>query len=177
MTVQKILTYPNPILKEISQPVPGDPPETFLKILTDLDDTFKNAPGCVGIAAPQIGWLMRVIILDVQQARKVPESSSIHGKLVCINPEIIAKSGKIYFREGCLSIPDFTGNVSRAEKITVTFLDEHFRAHTCDMTGFEAVIFQHESDHLNGILFLDRVESLKRDVFRRKNYLPPKNSQ
>ena len=91
-----------------------------------------------------------------------------HGNLVLINPEIVSKEGKITGRDGCLSVPDWTGNVTRFEKITVQALDSSGKPLRFETEGFEAVVIQHEIDHLDGLLFLDRVSSLKTDIFRRK---------
>jgi len=173
MPVQEIKVYPNPVLKQVCKAV-TNPPSIIKTIIDDLIDTLRISPGCVGIAAPQIGYLWRVIAIDAQAGKKPKNDSSYHGKLVCLNPQIETKSGSILFREGCLSIPEFTGNVIRAEKITVNYLDTNLNPQTIECHGFEAVIFQHEIDHLDGILFLDRVQSLKRDIFRRKIFLPPK---
>lgn len=172
MAVREILAYPDPLLKKLSEPVLSDSAE-FRTSLADLIDTFEYAPGCVGISAPQIGWHERVMIIDANRSARRQKDSTLHGLLICINPQIVSQHGTLMFREGCLSVPDFTGNVFRSEQITVQYLDDSFTLQSCEMAGFEAVIAQHEIDHLNGLLFLDRVRSLKRDVFRRKKYLKP----
>ncbi len=171
MAQRTILTYPDHRLKQISKPVETRS-QQLTDMITDLDDTFSIAPGCVGISAPQIGELWRVIVVDATRSasKKAKKTSSLHGKLICINPEVTACEGSLIFREGCLSVPDFTGNVVRSQTITLRYLDESFEEHTIESTGFEAVIFQHEIDHLNGLLFLDNVRSFKRDIFRRKRY-------
>ncbi len=171
MAIQTILTYPDRRLKQISLPV-ETMTEQIRSLITDLTDTFTAAPGCVGIAAPQIGVLQRVIIVDVTRSasKKAKKDSSIHGNLICINPQIVESQGSIMFREGCLSVPDFTGNVVRSQSVTVSFRDEKFEERTISADGFEAIVLQHEIDHLNGVLFLDNVRSFKRDVFRRVKY-------
>jgi len=123
---------------------------------------MHQQPGGIGIAAPQVGVLKCVIIIDV--------SRKIQGKaqLVMINPVITAESDFRIFREGCMSIPDFTANVRRANTIKVEWFDLDMKVNRIETDGLEAVCIQHEVDHLNGILFLDRVSSLKIDVFRRK---------
>jgi peptide deformylase len=93
-----------------------------------------------------------------------------HGLLIMINPEILRQEGASVMREGCMSVPDYTGDVERAVEITVRFLDENGKARTIDSSAFEAVAIQHEIDHLDGLLFLDRVTSLKTGLFRRKVY-------
>jgi len=120
----------------------------------------------VGVAAPQIGIPKRVIVVDVSGSKMGKDNN--HGLLTMINPEIIRKEGSKVMREGCMSVPDYTGNVTRAEAIVVQFLDRDGRERVINSSGFEAVAIQHELDHLDGMLFLDRVSSLKTDIFRRK---------
>ncbi len=170
MSVKKILLYPNPILKTPSQEI-TDLSKSIQEMIQDMEDTFYNSPGCVGIAAPQVGFSYRIIVIDATRAKKAKKNKNPHGKLICINPKIQNRQDQIRFREGCLSIPDFTGNVIRSKKVTVSFLDENLNNRSIECEGFESVIFQHEIDHLDGILFLDRVRSLKQDIFRRKKYL------
>ena len=110
---------------------------------------------------------MRVAVMDATGHPKVPASS---GCLVLINPRVISAEGAVVGREGCLSVPDFTGNVRRAERILVQALELTGRVRTWRLEGFEAVIAQHEIDHLDGVLFLDRVANRSTDVFRRKIY-------
>jgi len=117
---------------------------------------------CVGIAAPQLGLMSRVAVVDITGH---PKAQSSNGLLVLANPRIVEREGSAVGREGCLSLPDVTANVRRATRVVV----EH-AAGTVECAGFEARCVQHELDHLDGILFLDRVESLTDDVFRRKSY-------
>ena len=174
MPVRKILVYPDKNLKKISKPV--EPQTDKLKnMIKDMRDTFNVSPGCVGLAAPQIGIELRMILVDVSNSKQAEKKSSVHGNLLCFNPVITNKKGSVQAREGCLSVPDFTGNVIRSQSITVTFLDEKFQSHEIEVFGFEAIVIQHEIDHLDGLLFLDRVRSFKKDVFRRKVYQKPKN--
>ena len=165
MAVRPVLTCPDERLKRIAAPV-----EVFDDALragiADLDDTLRAGPAAVGIAAPQIGWSRRVVIID---ASARPQSRH-HGRLVLVNPEIVAREGAIVGREGCLSVPDYTGNVVRAERLTLAACDEHGRPRRYEMEGFEARVVQHEIDHLDGLLFLDRVVSRRNDLFRRKVY-------
>jgi peptide deformylase len=121
----------------------------------------------VGVAATQIGDLRRVVVVDVS-ASKLGRQQQNHGLLEMVNPAILDRSGTRVFREGCMSVPDYTGNVTRAEEIVVEFLDRDNSERVIRASGFEAVAIQHELDHLDGFLFLDRVSSLKTDVFRRK---------
>jgi len=173
MPVRKILVYPDKKLKKTTKPV--EPKSDNLNnIIIDMLDTFDVSPGCVGLAAPQIGIELRMIIVDVSGSKQAKKKSSVNGNLLCFNPVITKKEGSIQAREGCLSVPDFTGNVIRSQSITLNFLDEKFQPHKIEAYGFEAIVFQHEIDHLDGLLFLDRVRSFKKDVFHRKIYQKPK---
>ena len=166
MAIRPILAYPDPILKRKAAPVAeGD--ATVVDLIRDLVDTMVAAGHSVGVAAPQIGDLRRVAVVDVSPS-KLGQQQCNHGLLEMINPVIIERSGSRVFREGCMSVPDYTGNVTRAEQIVVEFIDRHGQLRVVESTGFEAVAIQHELDHLDGLLFLDRVSSLKTDLFRRK---------
>ncbi|MGE0491550.1 MAG: peptide deformylase [Vulcanimicrobiota bacterium] len=163
MPVRPIVLYPDPILKKVCRPV-EDFTDEVRRVLQDLEDTLEACPG-VGVAAPQIGVDLRVIAVDVS-----PKEG--HGRLILVNPELVSKQGSKIGREGCLSIPEFTANVARAETIVVRALDKNGAMRVFESTGFEAVCLQHEIDHLDGVLFLDRVVCLKSDVFRRKGAKP-----
>ncbi|TQV62690.1 MAG: peptide deformylase [Halothiobacillaceae bacterium] len=164
MAVRDIVLYPDDRLKTVCDPV-----ETFdaelRDFVRDLLETCETGPGAVGIAAPQVGLLKRVCIVDATKARRpVPN----HGRRVLVNPEITAWEGFAVGREGCLSIPDYTGNVIRAEKIRLKAFDLEGKPLEFEMEGYEARIAQHELDHLDGVLFLDRLVSRSADLFRRK---------
>ena len=165
MAVLSILHYPDERLKRVSAPV-----EVFdagLKdFIVDLLDTVNAAPGCVGLAAPQVNHFQRIVIVDVSSRKGV----SHHGRMVLINPEILETTGSMVGREGCLSVPDFTGNVQRAERIRLRAQDVQGGAQEYDCEGYEARALQHELDHLDGLLFLDRLVSRKQDLFARKVY-------
>lgn len=164
MSLLKIVTIPDPILKLPSQPAHELSREVLLQLIHDMTETMRHHPHCVGLAAPQVGRNLRVVVIDVTLH---PKPHPNHGLLVLIDPVITSAAGKRLGREGCLSIPDLTGNVVRAERISVRALGPDGAAVKIDAGGFEAVVLQHEIDHLDGILFLDRVSSLKTDVFRR----------
>jgi peptide deformylase len=160
-----VLRYPNPALKRAAAPV-GDR-GTAARVAGDLVDTMRSFPGCVGLAAPQIDEPFRIVVVDVTDH---PRAIRSHGLLALVNPLVVIADGSEIAREGCLSIPDLTANVRRATRIVIeatTAADEQV---TIETEGFEARCLLHEIDHLDGILFLDRVDSLKRDVFRRKKY-------
>lgn len=165
MAVRKVLTYPDPLLKQVSASV-----ELFddqlCQLVQDLKDTMFDSPGCTGIAAPQIGAGVRVVIVDASRNRKPVEN---HGCMVLVNPEVLEREGEVVGREGCLSVPEFTGNVKRARTIKLQAQDEKGQLVLLEAVEFEARLILHEIDHLDGILFLDRVSSLKTDIFRRKN--------
>lgn len=165
MPVLEILTYPDERLRQVSSPVEQfDAP--FQQRVDDLEQTRLAGPGAVGIAAPQVGWFERVVIVDVSGRRKTRS----HGHLILVNPEITEWDGYTVGREGCLSVPDYTGNVIRAERIHLQALDREGNALSFDMDGFEARAVQHEMDHIDGLLFLDRLVSRRQDLFQRKVY-------
>jgi peptide deformylase len=132
-------------------------------VARDLLDTMRAHPGCVGLAAPQLGELVRVVTVDVSGHPKAPPGH--HGELVLVNPRVVHAEGAHVAREGCLSIPHLTANVRRATRIVVAAGEQRIEAE-----AFEARCLLHEIDHLDGILFLDRVDSLATDVFRRRTY-------
>jgi len=158
-----LLAYPDPRLKQMCEPV--DQVDDAVRLfIHDLEDTMRAGPGSVGIAAPQVGDQRRIIIVDVSAKKKIKH----HGRLVLINPEITEWEDHKIGREGCMSVPDYTGNVLRAKKITVTALDEAGIKQEIHAEGYEARALQHEIDHLNGILFLDRIVSRRSDLFQRQ---------
>lgn len=166
MTILDILTIPDERLKQVSAPV-----EVFddglRAFIADLEETRKDGPSAVGIAAPQVGYFQRIVIVDCSQTRK-PVAN--HGHLILVNPEITEWDGFELGREGCLSVPDYTGNVIRAERIKLKAQDAQGNLKEYEMQGYEARAVQHEVDHLDGILFLDRLVSRRADLFQRKVY-------
>lgn len=165
MAVLPILTYPDERLKQVAAEVETVDAATR-EFIADLEQTMRAGPGGVGIAAPQIGDFRRIVIVDVSSKPDITH----HGRLVLINPEILHWEGMVVGREGCMSVPDFTGNVIRAEQIKLQALDEqgNLQEYTCQ--GYEARAIQHEVDHLDGLLFLDRLVSRRNDLFARKVY-------
>ena len=168
MAVLPIRLFPDPVLKEKSARVEGLTAEVSA-FIGDLVETMRSSPGGVGISAPQVGELRRIIVVDVSAHRRGGQEQN-HGLLALVNPEILAMGGKQVVREGCMSIPDYTANVQRAQWVLVDALDGNGNRRIIESLGFEAVAIQHEMDHLDGILFLDRVVSVKTDLFRRKKY-------
>lgn len=165
MAILPILTYPDERLKQVSSPVEAID-QQLLSFIADLEQTMRNGPGGVGIAAPQVGNFIRIAIVDVSGKPEINH----HGRLVLINPEISRWEGMKVGREGCMSVPDFTGNVIRAEQISTSYLDEAGNQQSIDASAYEARAIQHEIDHLDGMLFLDRLVSRRNDLFKRKVY-------
>lgn len=165
MSLLEILQYPDPRLKQIAEPVERFDDE-LRAYIADLEETMRAGPGGVGIAAPQTGHFIRVVIVDVSSKPKIEQ----HGRMVMINPEIVSYEGFAKGREGCMSVPDYTGNVVRAEQVVVEYFDELGEQSQVESVGFEARAIQHELDHLEGLLFLDRLVSRRSDLFRRKTY-------
>ena len=160
MAVLDILKYPESVLGQPSLPVKNITGET-VRLVTDLIDTMYAAPG-VGLAAPQIGASERIIVLDVDHENP--------GKQVykLINPVIKRAEGEVIWEEGCLSVVDFTAEVRRAAQVEVIAFDENQKEIKIEAEGLLAVALQHEIDHLDGKLFIDRISRLKRDLYARK---------
>jgi peptide deformylase len=128
---------------------------------------MRSSPACVGLAAPQIGVSKRAIVVDVSAH---PKAKKNHGMVALFDPVILEAEGRLVGREGCMSVPDLTANVARAVRVVVQGLDPDGQVSVFETEGFEARAFQHEVDHLDGLVILDRVASLATDVFHRKVY-------
>jgi peptide deformylase len=165
MAVRPVLSLPDPFLQRPSAAV-GTLDAAALALATDLLDTMRSRPACVGLAAPQIGVGLRAFAVDVTGHRK---ARSCAGELVLFDPVLVSSDKPVMGREGCLSIPDLTGDVARATEVVVrgVGVDGAERVVTAD--AFEARALLHELDHLDGFLFLDRVAS-PHSVYRRKVY-------
>ncbi len=168
MALLNVLVYPDARLSQISQPV-MEFSEDLRKFMRDLEETFRSFPGCVGIAAPQVGRFERIILVDISEKPKHVN----HGFLVLINPEITFYEGSSLGREGCLSVPDYTGKVERAKFITLKALNQKGEKLEFQMSGYEARAVQHEIDHLDGKLFLDRLVS-RRNALSKRAEIPTK---
>lgn len=166
MKLFSILQFPDETLRKKSRAV-TDVDAHVVEFTARLTMMIRENRGCVGIAAPQVGDLRRIIVVDVTGHKKATDS---HGTLIMINPVITGAQGSIVTREGCLSVPDFTGNVERKAALGVRYLTPDGSEAEFETSGFEAVVVQHEIDHLDGILFLDRIGNVKRDLFKRKTY-------
>ena len=163
MTVRPVVRLPDRVLKQRAEEVRGRDDQ----LAADLVDTMRASPACVGIAAPQIGIPRRAFALDVSAH---PKTTGSHGLVVLFDPKIVEAHGREVGREGCMSVPDLTANVARATSIVVRGLSPAGEEVVITTEGFEARAFQHEIDHLEGLLILDRVSSLATDVFRRQVY-------
>ncbi len=158
-----IVLYPDPILKKPAAAVSAVTPE-IRRLLIDMAETMYEAPG-IGLAAPQIGQSIRAIVVDIGDDEESGRKSEL---LKLINPEIIAAEGEIDYEEGCLSIPDVREIVRRNSSIQVRALDHEGREKIIDADGLLAICLQHEIDHLNGVLFIDRLTPVRRELMRKK---------
>lgn len=162
-----IRRFPDPLLKRPAEMVEGGD-ASVSRLIDGMIRTMRQHPRCVGLAAPQVGSDLRIAVMD---ATAHPKGARASGLLVLVNPRFEALEGELAQREGCLSIPDLTANARRAARVRVTAQDQRGGRIDRWLEGFEAIVAQHEVDHLDGKLFLDRVANLKTDVFRRKTYL------
>lgn len=166
MPSHTIRRFPDSLLKQGTRAVERVDRDAT-RLIDALVEAMRHHPRCVGLAAPQIGSSLCVAVMD---SSRNPKTIASQGLIVLVNPRIEAREGGAIQREGCLSIPDFTANVLRATRVQVKAFDHAGSAREYVFEGFEAIIAQHEIDHLNGMLFLDRVVNLTTDVFRRKTY-------
>jgi len=160
MAILHICTYPEEILRQPAEPI-TEIDEEVVKLVDHMTETMYSAPG-IGLAATQVGVAKQLLVADMAPRR--PESELI----VLINPEIVAAEGEVIFEEGCLSVPDYQAEVKRHEKITVRGLNLKGEEVEIEAEGMLAIVLQHEIDHLNGILFIDRLSKLKRDLYKRR---------
>jgi peptide deformylase len=160
MALLEIRKYPDSALNEVASPVTNITNDT-LRLIEDMLDTMYAAPG-VGLAAPQVGISQRVIVLDVDHENPHKQVYKL------INPVITRAEGEVVWEEGCLSVIDFTAEVKRAAQIEVVAFDCEQNELTIQAEGLLAVALQHEIDHLDGKLFIDRISRLKRELYSRK---------
>lgn len=168
MAILDIITYPDACLRSHAEEIVDFKSHTLQLLVGNMLQTMASLPYCVGIAAPQTGNLLRLLVINCQNGRKPPTEH--HGVQVVCNPEILKWSGMEVGREGCLSLPDYTGNVVRAKNCTIRCQDQHGQEKLLKLSDFEARVLQHEIDHLDGKLFTDRIVSRKADLFARKTY-------
>jgi peptide deformylase len=158
-----VVALPHRVLKLRADEL-GEPSEQLAR---DLVDTMRSSPACVGLAAPQIGISKRAFVVDVTGH---PKTKTCHGLVLLFDPVIVESSGNKVGREGCMSVPHITANVARATELVVAGTSPEGEELVIATDGFEARAVQHELDHLDGMLILDRVNSLSTDVFRRQVY-------
>jgi len=161
MAVLEVLTYPNKFLRTTAGPVESID-DDIQQIIEDMADTMYEEPG-VGLAAVQVGIDKRIIVYDPEPDKELRKFN------VLINPEVVSQNGSMLSEnEGCLSVPGFRADVKRHTNVTVNGLDREGNPVSIEAEGWPAVILQHEIDHLNGILFIDRISALKRELYKRR---------
>ena len=161
MTLLKIREYPDPVLRQETEKIDVFD-DTLKKLAEDMAQTMFDAPG-VGLAAPQVGKSLKFIVVDTSKQQKKDKAY-----LAMANPVITSGEGKQVDEEGCLSVPELTSNVQRFKKITVSYQDVQGNPQEMTVEDRFAVVLQHEIDHINGILFLDHLSSLKRALYKKK---------
>ena len=169
MALLRIYETPDPMLRHISTPVEHVDDE-MRALIADMFETMYDAPG-IGLAAVQVGVPKRLLVMDLQEPSDPDDETSppVRQPRVFINPEIIAHSdSEVPYTEGCLSVPDQYAEVMRPDHIRARWLDENGAAHEEDLDGLLAICLQHEMDHLEGILFIDHLSTLKRDMVLKK---------
>lgn len=161
-----IYAYGQPVLKQVAEPIGPDHPE-LAELIENMWETMYHAQG-VGLAAPQIGIGIRLFVVDTIQIME--EGEADQGiKQVFINAEKVEEGGEEWpYEEGCLSIPDIRGDVERPAQLRLRFQDEHFTTHEKLFTGMNARVIQHEYDHIDGVLFVDKLKPLKKKLLKRR---------
>ncbi len=161
MTIKPLIILPDPVLRQVSQPI--ERVDADLRRLTDdMLETMYDAPG-IGLAAIQIGVARRMLVIDLSKEGEDKQP------LVFINPEIVSSSEeRSVYEEGCLSIPDYYAEVERPAQVTVKYLDREGKEQSVEADGLLATCLQHEIDHLNGVLFIDHISRLKREMVIKK---------
>ncbi|MEO5773135.1 MAG: peptide deformylase [Sphingomicrobium sp.] len=166
MAILSIVEVPDPRLRQISKPV-ETVDDDLRALVADMFETMYAAPG-IGLAAIQVGVPKRVLVIDLQEPEE-EDGEPVRDPRVFINPEIVtASEQEIPYTEGCLSIPDQYADVDRPDRIKARWLDEKGIAHEEDIDGLLAVCLQHEMDHLDGVLFIDHLSRLKREMVLKK---------
>ena len=163
MAVREIKTYPDPVLRNKTARVETID-DTVQRLIEDMVETMHAAPG-VGLAANQVGVPLQVAVIDLSTRE---EQENRHPLLVLINPEILSTQGSVIAEEGCLSIPEYAEKVKRAARVKVRAQDRRGKPFEIEADGLMAKALQHEIDHLNGLLLIDRLSTLKKDIFKRK---------
>jgi peptide deformylase len=169
MAIRSIYETPDPVLRQISRPVEMFD-DALRTLVADMFETMYAAPG-IGLAAVQVGEPIRLLVIDLQEPEDPddPESEAIRDPRVFINPEILWHSdNEVSYTEGCLSVPEQYAEVMRPDQIRARWQDANGESHEEEIDGLLAVCLQHEMDHLNGVLFIDHLSRLKRDMVLKK---------
>lgn len=187
MAILEVKTFPDPVLKQVAQKVKKITPE-LVELAANMLETMYAAPG-VGLAAPQVGKSIRLIVIDTRLkdddgnwdlSRLTDLEAQVKYPLKIFNPEIVEKKGSTTFEEGCLSVPGFSENVKRAEYVVVEGLNDKGEKIRIESDGLLAICLQHEIDHLEGKLFIDRLSTVKRTLIKtkiKKNGYPAKDTE
>jgi peptide deformylase len=162
MALREVLQFPDKRLRRVSQPIREITDEIRL-LAADMLEVMYDEPG-IGLAAPQVGEAVRLVVVDTEWR----EENAERNPLVLVNPEIVASEGQVVWNEGCLSVPEFEAEVERSAKVSLRAQDLDGREVRIEAEGLQAVCFQHEIDHLDGVLFIDRISRLKRNLYVRK---------
>jgi peptide deformylase len=166
MAIRPILEAPDPVLRQVSSPVEAVTPE-LQTLIDDMFETMYAAPG-IGLAAIQVGVPKRILVIDLQDPEE-EGGEPVRNPMVFINPEILRSAETIVpYQEGCLSVPDQYAEVERPDSIRARWLDRDGKVHEEELDGLLATCLQHEMDHLEGILFIDHLSRLKRDMILKK---------
>jgi peptide deformylase len=166
MVIREIVEVPDPRLRQISSPV-EEVTDEVRELVSDMFETMYAAPG-IGLAAIQIGVPQRILVIDLQEPEE-EGGEPVKDPHVFINPEIVQHSDQeVPYTEGCLSVPDQFAEVDRPDQIRARWLDLEGKQHEEELDGLLAVCLQHEMDHLNGVLFIDHLSRLKRDMILKK---------
>jgi len=162
MALREVLKFPDKRLREVSKPV-TEITDEIRELAQDMCDVMYDEPG-IGLAAPQVGESVRLIVVDTEWTQEDAERSP----LVLVNPEITEREGAIVWTEGCLSVPDYEAEVERAARVRLLAQDLEGKPVDLVADELQAVCFQHEIDHLDGVLFIDRISRLKRSLYVKK---------
>lgn len=164
MTVYKVLTFPDPFLKTVAKPVTQFDDELKSKAENMIETMYENAG--IGLAATQVGMNRRLFVMDIYYSKDLPET--VRDPQVIINPVIVEKENEQVMEEGCLSVPEFRAEVTRFNKIKLKYQDLEGEEKMMDAEGLLAVCIQHEMDHLDGVLFIDYLPTLQRNIIKKK---------
>ena len=162
MALREIVKFPDPRLKQVCAPI-AEITDEHRELARDMIEVMYDEPG-IGLAAPQVGECIRLVVVDTDWTEEDTERNA----MVVVNPEILEPEGKITWNEGCLSVPDFTADVERAERVLLRGTDLDGNPIEERLEDLKAVCFQHEIDHLDGVLFIDRISRLKRSMYVKK---------